>query len=149
MLACSAAATQPHAQSLVQSALLLSRELCVSLRLCSTDGQALIAHYGTPQTMLTMTEGAATDMRMLMSTCNGHASQGAVSDAAIDLCIAADARQHVCAELEALQQRWVPLPRVDVHEAGARCVGDIRDKDAACTSERSFFAHVTGQIWPL
>ena len=78
-------------------------------------------------------------------TCNGHASQGAISDVAVDLCIAADARQHVCAELKPLQQRWVPLPRMNVHEAGARCVGDISDKDATCASKHSFFAHVTGQ----
>ena len=38
MLACSAAAMQLHAQFLMQPALLVSQDLCVSLRLCSIGG---------------------------------------------------------------------------------------------------------------
>ena len=53
----------------------------------------------------------------------------------VDLRVAADPRQHVCAEPEAPQQIGIPLQLTDVHQGGARRVGYIRDKDAACVRD--------------
>jgi hypothetical protein len=37
--------------------------------------------------------------------------------------------------MEALQQLLIPLQLVDVHQARAGCVGNIRDKYSTCSSQ--------------
>jgi hypothetical protein len=57
-------------------------------------------------------------------------------DGAVDLGRALDLGEHRARDVEGRQDLVVPLERLEVHEEGARRVGDVRDVDAAVGAAR-------------